>query len=133
MPEARADLVAHGGVERLDPGPAALLGPVHGEVGVAHERLGVGVLVGDDDADAGGDDDLDAVDRRTARRRRRRSARAMRDGLVAVGDVLAQHDELVAADPGHGVAGPHRSRRGGRRLDEHGVAGGVAERVVARA
>ena len=47
-------------------------------------------------------------------------------------DVLAQHRELVAAEPGGGVA---RAQQGGepmRELDQYGVTGGMAEPVVHR-
>ena len=46
--------------------------------------------------------------------------------------VLEQHDELVAAQPGHQVAVAGRAPQPGGQLDEHDVAGVVAEAVVDR-
>ena len=57
-------------VEELHAGPAQLLGPVHGEVGVAHELVGVDLDGGDRHADAGADVHLVAVDARSARAHR---------------------------------------------------------------
>ena len=95
-----------------------LLGPVHGDVGVAQQGVGGGVgPPGEGDADAG---------RATRPPGRRTSDRAGRGrpaparppatgGPVAL-EVLAQHDELVAAEAGHGVARPqHLAAAGSRR------------------
>ena len=49
--------------------------------------------------------------------------------LVGLVD-LAQHDELVAADPGDEIARPEVRLQDPRRMHQHGVARGVAERVV---
>ena len=53
-----------------------------------------------------------------------------RDDVGLVGDVLADDDELVAAQPGHGVARPQRRVDAARDADQHLVADVVAERVV---
>ena len=57
-----------------------------------------------------------------------RSATAV--DLALAGDVGAHDDELVAAHPADGVARAHGGRHALGRLDEHEVAGAVAERVV---
>ena len=57
---------------------------------------------------------------------------ALGDGhrVVGVGEVLAQHDELVAAEAGNGVAGPQRSGQSRRQRNEELVAGLVAADVI---
>ena len=45
-------------------------------------------------------------------------------------EVLADHHELVAAQPGHGVGGPHRVLETRRQRREELIAGSVPERVV---
>ena len=52
--------------------------------------------------------------------------------VVHAVDVLAQHDELVATEPGDGVGLAHRGLDPRGRLDEQLVADRVAERVVDR-
>ena len=52
--------------------------------------------------------------------------------VLGAGDALEQHGELVAAEPGRGVAGPQRSASRARDRGEQRVAGGVAEGVVDR-
>ena len=47
-----------------------------------------------------------------------------------VGRTLQQHRELVAAQPGHEVAGPHDALEALRREREDLVPGGVTEGVV---
>ena len=58
-----------------------------------------------------------------------RHAAGQRDGVGLV-DVLADDDELVAAEAGDQVAGAHGGAQPVGHLDEQLVAGGVAERVV---
>ena len=81
-------------------------------------------------ADRGREGDLIAVD---AERLRGGGAEPLcdRDGVVRL-DVLAQHRELVAAEPGGGVAGAQQGGEPVRELDQHGVTGGMAEPVVHR-
>lgn len=52
------------------------------------------------------------------------------DGLGGGVDVVQQHHELVAALAGRQVAGPQAAAQALGRLDQQGVAGGVAEAVV---
>ena len=54
-----------------------------------------------------------------------------RDGVVRL-EVLAQHRELVAAEPGGGVAGPQQGGEPMCELDQHGVTRSMAELVVHR-
>ena len=51
-------------------------------------------------------------------------------GVLRVFHARHQDRELVAAQAGHGVAGPHAHLQPARDLDEHEVAGGVAVDVV---
>ena len=51
-------------------------------------------------------------------------------GRLALGDVLEQHGELVAAEARRDVGAADAVVEPARELDEHLVAGGVAERVV---
>ena len=51
-------------------------------------------------------------------------------GFVDVGHVFAQHDELVAAEPAHGVAWADRAGHPRRADSQHAVPGGMPERVV---
>jgi hypothetical protein len=50
--------------------------------------------------------------------------------LKIVAGVFDEHGELVPAEAGHGVAGPHARLQPLGHLDEQPVAGGVAEAVV---
>ncbi len=72
----------HLGVEEDAAGAAALLGPVHRRVGVADQQLGVGAALvggaGDGDADAGGDEMLDALHREGLGEGQRRPGRRSR-------------------------------------------------------
>ena len=55
-----------------------------------------------------------------------------RDSLdvVAVGDLLQNDDEFVAAEPRHHVAGAQRAAQAPRDFHQQQVAGVVAERIV---
>ena len=53
-----------------------------------------------------------------------------RDGVRLALEVLAQHGELVAAQPRHHVARAHVLADAPRHLDQEGVAGAVAHAVV---
>jgi hypothetical protein len=119
------DLVEH------RPAPAAgLLGAVHGGVGIADQVGGVGVRAGGQrDADAAADEGVAVLERE---RLRQRLEQALRDGdrVVRAADVLADEDELVAAEAGgHLVAADGRAQALGDRQQE-AVAGVVAEAVV---
>jgi hypothetical protein len=95
---------------RVVAGKAALagrLGPVHGQVGVAQLVGAVDVAVHAGDAHAAAPHvQLAAVDHE-------RLAEALQDPLGHLGHVdvvagvLDEHGELVPAEAGHGVAGPH--------------------------
>jgi hypothetical protein len=50
--------------------------------------------------------------------------------LLVVAGVLDEHGELVPAEAGHGVAGPHAGVEPLGHLDQEPVAGGVAQAVV---
>ena len=117
-------------VEQLVAAAAALLGAVHRGVGVAQQVLGerVGAL-GDRDPDARGDEVLaGGEDDRLVDRLR--DALGHPDRLVRAVELLADDEELVAAEPGDRVGGPHRVVQPRRQRHEQVVAGGVAERIV---
>ena len=88
---------------------AARLGLVHREVGVAQHALGGLAAVAERDADARGQRELVAGDVRAAAERASRIRSQARADLGRV-DVLEQQRELVAAEPGDGVALPHAAR-----------------------
>ena len=123
----------HVGLEDLVVALAVLLGHVHGRVGVAQQLLGVGLAdhrgVAEGDPDAGRDRDVAVLER----------DRGLQGVHHALGDLdrlhlvlgLVQQDrELVAAEAGGRVDGPHRVLQAASDLPEHDVAGGVAEAVV---
>ena len=122
------DVFAELRVEQLGPVTALLLRPVHGGVGVAKERLG-GAAVGDGDPDAGGDDGLEPieVERLAGNVQEPFSERV---GLLDPVELLAHDDELVAAEPGHEIAGTQRLVEAPTHLDEEPVAGVMAQAVV---
>jgi hypothetical protein len=106
------------------------LGPVHGQVGVAQQVVGpLDVALHPGDAHAAAHVQLAPIDHE-------RPGQPLQDALGHLGDVdvvagvLDEHGELVAAEAGHGVAGPHARVEPLRDLDEEPVAGGVAEAVV---
>jgi hypothetical protein len=112
------------------PARPAVLGRVHGHVGVAQQPLGVLVAgAGQADPDAGPGQHLPpGHGHRGAQDGRQPLAPGHR--LVLVGDLGDQHGELVAAQPGRHVA---RLQAAAQPLGHHPqdlVAGGVAEAVV---
>ena len=108
-------------------GLAPALRGVHGHVRVAqqlvHARVG---LIAEADADAGRDEDVLAVD---GERHGQRVADALGHVLGITG-VLEQDGELVAAQPGRGVAGADAVAQPRGQLHQQLVARGVAEAVV---
>ena len=117
-------------VEHLAPVAAAGLGPVHGGVGVLDQRLGPDPAArGQGDADAHGDEHLGVAE---GERRGGHLGDPLGDGqgVGLVGDALAEDGELVAAEAGHGVAGPDDLLEALAQGDQQPVAGVVAERVV---
>ena len=123
----------HLGVEELAAGAAAFLGPVHRRVGVADQQVGVDRLAGrgpgDGDADAGGDEVLDAVDR-VGLGEGGGDAVGDRHRLVLVGEAVDEDAELVAAEAGDDVAGAQVGAQPRRDRAQQLVAGVVAEAVV---
>ena len=110
-------------------GLAAVLGPVHRDVGVAEHLLRAGAAgpaLRDPDAGAAGDRGAGQPDR--LRQRADDPVRDL-DGLLG-GPALQQHRELVPAEPGRGVARGEGGRDGLADEPEQLVAGGVAVPVV---
>jgi hypothetical protein len=114
---------------------------VHGQVGLPHQRLGLGAIadVGRD-PDAGRDDQLLRPD---DERRCQRVEHTLGDQrrVLVTGDRLGDHGELVATQPRyseavvvacarHGVVAAQAARQHLRHMLEEPVAGLVAEAVV---
>ena len=109
--EAGHGLGVHRLVEQLVARAAAALRAVHRGVGVAKEARGaIRGRARDRDADAGGDDDLGVRERERLTERPDRAVGDLLD-LALVGEVLAHHDELVAAESRDGVVAPDGRRR----------------------
>ena len=109
---------------------AGRLGAVHGDVGVAEQRGGGDVDAADRDADRCGDRHRLGGEHD---RCRQRDEDPLGDdlGLVEwVGALLDEDRELVAAEPGHGVAGSDGFDEAPCDLVQEHVAGRVAETVV---
>ena len=106
------------------------LGVVHRDVRAADQRADVRPVVGrQGDADARAELDGDAADLERALERVEQPERELGRG-AAVRQVAQQHGELVAAEPGQGVAAAQRLAQPGGHLPEQRVALVVAERVV---
>ena len=129
--QARHDLLVHGRLEHAVAALALALGDVHGRVGVADQLVGVGggSGLGHRDAQAGADDDVVVVELERAGQRLEDPLGGLGGGLDVV-DVLQQDRELVAAEAGGGVGGADAGRDPLGHLEQHPVAGGVAEAVV---
>ena len=97
----------HGRRAELETVAPQLLGAVHGDVGAGQQRLGV-AAVGRVEADADAGRDVEAMAVQVHRPRDGgQDLVGHPGGLGAAADVGQQQVELVAADPGHGVALPH--------------------------
>ncbi len=107
----------HALVEQLDAAAAAVLGAVHGGVGVADELVGAFVAaVPHRDTDRGGEHDfVDAVAEDERRAQHLVEPAGAVGDLVDVAGLVAEHDELVAAEPGHRVAVAGRGTEPARR------------------
>ena len=113
--------------------PGPLLGVVHRGVGVAQQLLRT-FLTGcrQRDPDARTDVHLGAAHDQRADDRREKTLGDL-DRLLPrrlARQVLAQHGELVTAEPGDGVAGPDHRLELARHRDEQLVAGVVTQAVV---
>ncbi len=128
-PQALAQLFLHARVEHDVPSLAGGLRVVHRDVGVAQHVLGVVAGLRERDADAGGHQQLVAVDReRLPESVGHRGGDLLR--LLERRDALEQHRELVAAEPRDRVGRAralHQPLRGGLQQP---VADVVPERVV---
>ena len=125
------DRLAPQGVIEDDPTTAAVgLRLVHRGVGIAEHRSRIGlggIGVGDADRDAGMD--LVAIDQERGLEGRLHPVGDDRGVLVRL-EPLAQHHELVTAESGDGVAGPHRGANAFADRPEQSVTEGVTEAVV---
>ena len=128
--EALHHALAHVAVEELEARAAVVLGAVHGDVGVAHDRLGgVAAAVGDRDADRRVDEQGPVVDRDRHRDRVEQPLGDL-DRTALAGQALAQHGELVSAHARERVARRDQRLQAPGELGEQLVAALVAERVV---
>ncbi len=134
-PQARLDVQARQcslvqrRVEHRVPAAALVLGAVHRGVGVADDRLCRGVTADHRDADRRVQIDVLLADRE---RELQALEHAIGNGLrlVLVVQALEQERELVAAEPGDGVAWSQALRQPLRRRQQDLVADEMAERVV---
>ena len=127
---ATRDPRAHLRVEELAATPAVFLRLVERDVRVAQQRAGVDLaLARQSDADARGDEGLEPVE---VERFVQRANHAFRDlfGLRNVRQVLAEHDELVAAEPRNGVADADDLADALGGLTKQHITGLVTEAVV---
>ena len=121
---------AHGAVEDRKAGAPALLGVVHGRVGVAQQHAGGHRRVAAQrDADRGREEDL-AVGQREGLGQGLGDALCHGGGVVLPGDLLADDRELVAAEAREGVGGSQQGPQPSRHLLEHLVADLVPVAVV---
>src|SRR5205814_898040 len=127
--EALEDGLVHASFVDLEAALAPALGRVHGEVGVADEFGGAVAAGAQHDAEAGVERDQVAVDaHRVAEDLEHPGAGVV--GQVWFDEVLEQDGELVAPEPGAGVALTDDALEAASHRLEDGIAGGVAEAVV---
>ena len=120
----------HPFVEELDASPATVLGAVHRGIGVTDELVGALVAaVPDRDTDRRGEHHLVGAEDERRAQHLVEATGAIGD-LVDVARLVAEHDELVAAEPGDGVALARSRPQPLGDLDEQGVADVVTEAVV---
>ena len=94
---------------------AALLGPVHGHVGVVQQVVAGLAVVAQGDADAHGGHHLVPGPEGDRVAQRLEDAVGHLAGFVGRGDALEEDDELVAAEARERVAGPHGAAQAVRR------------------
>ena len=127
----RAHLAVPLRIEDLVAVASLLLGGVHRLVGVAQQGVGIGVVERiEGDADAGGNDHR-AASHGQGLRDRLQQADQRRFALLHVLGAEQQH-ELVAAEPGHGVAAPQALAQAVGDLDQQAIARLVTKGVVDR-
>ena len=107
------------------------LGAIHRHVGIAHELFGPVAEMIERHADTRGDAELLGLDRKRGREHFEQTLGEARH-LIGSFDVLEQDGELVAAEPGGGVAGPELVLEPLRGSYEQLVARSVTEAVVDR-
>ncbi len=116
-------------VEHLEAIAAPRLGAVGGRVGLGQQHVAVGRVVGDRDANARAEEEVGVAD----------AERPLDDGSHAlgerrdrgrIGEICAEHHELVATEPAGEIRPPEHRLQPHRGGGEQLVAGRVAERVV---
>ena len=122
---AGADLV----VEHLEAIAAAFLGAAHRRVGIAQQFVRCSRSVRHDDADAGRQEHL-GVAQLKRRGEHTLDASCDRDRFGLPGELGTHDHELVAADPGDGVARPRCFGEACREAPQQRIAGVVAVDVV---
>jgi len=130
--QLRVPLGARGHVvrEALEVVAPLALGVVHGEIGVAQQRVGVLVVHRiDRQADARREVELVARHLGALGHRCEQALRDLRD-FVEVGHALEQHGELVVAQSRQGIDAAQARLQAARRLGEDEVAHRLPERVV---
>src|SRR6185437_1459673 len=116
--------------KKLEAVAAAALGGIHGGIGVAEQRGGVGApLRGEAEAEAGGDAQFLAGELERALELAREPAGGAH-GVILAAAIGHDDDEGVAANPGDGVIGAGGVPKAVGENGQQFVAGGVAERIV---
>ena len=122
---------AQGWAEHLDARLAGGLRPVHRGVRLAQQHVRGGLVAAERDADADADADAGvAQQHRLGDGLHHPTGHVLR--LVEVGEVLEQHRELVATQPGDGIGAPHAATQAVGDGEQHVVAPNMAELVVDR-
>ena len=126
----------HVGLIELEVVLAAFLGVVHRRVGVLHQLAEfIAVLRTQGDADTGGDEELAALKHERPHQAGENLLGDMNRPVqrqFAIGAMLQQQGEFVAAHARHGVVVIDAGQQARGHVLEHAVAGGVAEGVVDR-
>ena len=125
------DVLMHVRLEQRVGAPTGALRGLHRGIGLGQQLVAFAVVREDHDADR--DADLDASLGQVERRLHRLDdAVRQRDAVVGRVGAFHQHEELVAADPRHGVLVARLDAQSLRDLADHFVADRVAERIVDR-
>jgi hypothetical protein len=109
---------------------ATFLGTVHGDIGILHQRLGVGAIIRKEaDADAGADVEFLFDSHRRILQGIEDLFCDVRDG-GRIDDVLDDDQKFVATESANGVRFSHQSAQAPRHLAEDAIADLVAEGIV---
>ena len=120
--------LVHGRGKHQEGVPAAFLGLVHGDVGIADEFLASQARFPQPDTGAGREGDRHTAGNDSVLQRFAEPGSGLQHGLRVL--VRDEHREFIAAEARDQVARSGRGAKPQGRLAQHGVPGGVAEAVV---